>query len=118
MRASDRAIGCMIRWLTCKNLSVHASAAGEPIFLPSRRKRSNVIWPTLDKVPHPGPDYFAENYGSCTAPKFPGKIACICLDKYHPEHRGWLGTLCRYWKPLGAASFDDLRAMAPPPPTP
>lgn len=42
----------------------------------------------------------ANQYGDCTAPS--GRCACLRLAE-------WPGTKCKWWKPIGAANWDELR---------
>lgn len=50
-----------------------------------------------------GKEYFDEVYGRC-------QLGADCKCQY--SKHGWLGTVCRYWVPLGVASFEQLKLQA------
>ena len=57
-------------------------------------------------------DYLLDNYGTCVR----GSDCFWDSDRLgHPCLRvGWLGRQCRYWKPLGITTLDELKmAMVP-----
>lgn len=57
----------------------------------------------MDAVPDKASvaEYLADNYGECI--KLPD---CEC----HKQHV-WLGRRCANWKPIGARSWEELKAM-------